>query len=152
MHPNKTIEQIKTFANEICNTLGIPCPKILLSKLPSDMFAAYEPYEYAIYIDPKKCYDNKGRIKIEFFIAVSHELRHAYQYKNNLSCIAEYKERKYFDNTESYNLQPAEIDANAFAEIVIVDYFGLQVLWQNYSQKVRNEISNRVSQIAKELN
>ena len=53
--------------------------------------------------------------------------------------FADYKELGELD-IESYNLQIAEIDANAFAYIVMVDLFGVKPLFSGMSPKIISEI------------
>lgn len=50
-------------------------------------------------------------------------------------------------DVESYNMQLAEIDANAFATIVMADCFGIRPLYQGMSDKVIQAIGKRVDEI-----
>ena len=47
-----------------------------------------------------------------------------------------------------YNLQPAEIDANAFAASIMINWFGLRPQWDNVPQNVVNEINKRMKLIS----
>ena len=53
---------------------------------------------------------------------------------------------------EEYNLQIAEVDANAFASIIMVEYFKLQPQWNGLSDKVISAINDRINIIIRELN
>lgn len=50
-------------------------------------------------------------------------------------------------SVEEYNLQLAEVDANAFAYIVMADFFGVRPLFQCLSDIVKSQIMERVNQI-----
>lgn len=77
--------------------------------------------------------------------SIAHELRHIWQIKYNEKFYLEtYKTIDLCYSVEEYNLQPAEIDANAFAYIVMVDFFGIKPLFNGLSDTVKSKIMERV--------
>lgn len=132
------------FAREICDILDISAPVIKF--VPADrmhtrtQIAALTPDAILI--------RNDMTISPELFFAIAHELRHSYQIANG----ADLKEYQTSDriSTEQYNLQPMEVDANAFAALVMSDFFGIVPQFQNMPESVRNAISSRMEQIRKE--
>lgn len=52
----------------------------------------------------------------------------------------EYNEISENIDTETYNLQAAEIDANAFAKIFLEESTGVMPLFLGYSEKVKQKI------------
>lgn len=52
---------------------------------------------------------------------------------------------------EEYNLQIAEIDANDFAYIVMVDLFGMKPLFHGLSDNVKSRILDRVEYLKRVL-
>lgn len=78
--------------------------------------------------------------------AVCHELRHVYQSIHYPDMFKSYQELGTLD-TESYNLQEAEIDANAYASLFIELHFGVSPLFNGYSAKVKAAIKKRKSEI-----
>lgn len=61
--------------------------------------------------------------------------------------ISEYKPVDLCESIEEYNLQIAEIDANAFAGLVMIDFFHIRPLFKNLSARVKNEIYGRMEEI-----
>ena len=79
-------------------------------------------------------------------------MRHIWQIKYNEKFYLEtYKTIDLCYSVEEYNLQPAEIDANAFAYIVMVDFFGIKPLFNGLSENVKVKIMERVNEIVTEL-
>lgn len=91
------------------------------------------------------------KINPDLLFSIAHEIRHIWQIKTGKEI--------YFDNyqtidtikdTEKYNLQIAELDANAFAKIVMCDFFHITPLFNGLSDNVKNEIDKRVDTIISE--
>lgn len=59
-----------------------------------------------------------------------------------------YKPRESCSSVEEYNLQPAEIDAHAFAGIIIEDFFGARPLFKNLSDTVRLKVFARMDRLS----
>ena len=89
----------------------------------------------------------------DYLFAIAHELRHIFQHKNDEQFyLSNYKTSDNCSSVEEYNLQIAEVDANAFASIIMVEYFKLQPQWNGLSDKVINAINDRINIIIHELN
>ncbi|WP_370782910.1 hypothetical protein [[Ruminococcus] lactaris] len=132
------------FAREICDILDISVPAIKFVSADrmrtSTQIAALTPDAVLI--------RNDMTISPELFFAIAHELRHSYQIANG----ADLKEYQTSDiiGDEKYNLQPLEVDANAFAALIMYDFFGVVPRFQNLPESVRDAISSRMEQIRKE--
>ena len=132
-------------AEACAGELGIDCPQIKFGaeKKSTGNIAG-------LVLDSKKNpkyiaiseYDNT----LDALFAVCHELRHVYQAANMPDIFQHYQEMGTFD-TESYNLQVAEIDANAYASIFIERHFGVSPLFNGYSAKIKAAIKKRKSEI-----
>lgn len=61
--------------------------------------------------------------------------------------MPEYKERNECESVEEYNLQTAEVDANAFGSIIMTEFFGMKPLFQGLSDKVKDEIAKQIQYI-----
>ena len=85
----------------------------------------------------------------ELFFAIAHELRHAYQLENDRS-LHDYHTSDQLDIDE-YNAQPLEVDANAFAAVVMAEFFGISPQFLNMPERIRQLICIRKRQIQKEL-
>lgn len=132
------------FAWEICDILDISTPDIKFvsaDRMNTDtQIAALTPDAVLI--------RNDIAVSPELFFALAHELRHAYQIANGES-LEEYRTSDRI-SVEQYNLQPLEVDANAFGALVMAEYFGIVPQFQNMSNTVRKAINNRVKQLQKE--
>ena len=141
---------IEEFITDICVLLEIPVPSISYdtSHFPTETtMAQCELTSNTIYL-------NKiDKPNPDYLFAIAHELRHIFQYQDNEQFyLSNYKTSDNCSSIEEYNLQIAEVDANAFAAIIMVEYFHLQPKWNGLSDKVINAINNRISIIIRELN
>lgn len=141
--------EFKNIIFEICDILNITKVKISydVSKFRSEtMMAQVDVEKRIIYLK------RFNIITPDIFFVIFHELRHLWQYDHNKELfILSYKEVNEFDNVNDYNLQLAEIDANAFAGLMIMDLFGLKPLYKGLSEKVKNKIYERIEVIKKEF-
>lgn len=131
---------INKFVEDICKELNISIPAI---SFDTSNFATSTMMAYCdgktIYI---KSFDKPNP---DQFFSIAHELRHLWQLQTNEDLyFNNYKTISEVDN-ETYNLQLAEIDANAFASVVMIDWFGLQPLYKNMSDKVVKAIKIHIS-------
>ena len=84
--------------------------------------------------------------------AIAHELRHIWQIRTDYEWfLSDYQTADKID-TETYNNQFAEIDANAFAAIIMANFFSLTPQWNGLSDNVINAINDRINIIIHELN
>ena len=132
------------FAREICDILDVSVPAIKFASADrmhtSTQIAALTPNTVLI--------RNDIAVSPELFFALAHELRHAYQITHGES-LEEYRTSDQI-GVERYNLQPLEVDANAFGALVMADYFGIVPQFHNMPDAVRKAINDRMKQLRKE--
>lgn len=133
---------IYDFINDICDILNISVPSVSFdtSKFPTDtMMAQVNPSGDTIYL---KKYDKPNP---DQFFSIAHELRHIWQIQNDKELyFSAYKPIDLLSSVEEYNLQVAEIDANAFAGLVMMDFFNLKPLFEGLSDSVKVKIFERM--------
>ena len=141
---------IEEFIADICELLDIPIPSISYdtSHFPTETtMAQCELTSNTIYLN------KLDKPNPDYLFAIAHELRHIFQYQDNKQFyLSNYKTSDKCSSVEEYNLQIAEVDANAFASIVMVEYFHMQPQWNGLSDKVVNAINDRIKIIIRELN
>lgn len=135
----------KQFAKDVCDILHIDAPKIEF--VSSDQMRT--DTQIAALIPGVILIRNDVDISPDLFLALAHELRHAYQIANGAN-LEEYKTSDKM-TVEEYNLQPLEVDANAFALLAMSSVFGIVPQFQNLSESVREAIKTRADQIKAEL-
>lgn len=132
------------FAREICDILDISAPDIKFVSADrmhtGTQIAALTPNAVLIRDDIA--------VSPELFFALAHELRHAYQIAHGES-LEEYRTSDWI-SADRYNLQPLEVDANAFGALVMADYFGIVPRFHNMPDTVRKAINDRMKQLQKE--
>lgn len=140
---------IQEFITDICDILNIPEPSISFdtSNFPTDtMMAQCNPDGSVVYL---KKYN---KLNPDQLFSIAHELRHIWQMQNNEQFyFSTYKPIDLCASVELYNLQIAEIDANAFAGIVMVEFFHLQPLFKGLSNSVKAKIHECMEEIASTL-
>ena len=141
---------IEEFIADICQLLDIPVPSISYdtSHFPTETtMAQCELTSNTIYLN------KLDKPNPDYLFAIAHELRHIFQYQNNEQFyLSNYKTSDNCSSVEEYNLQIAEVDANAFASIIMVEYFHMQPQWNGLSDKVIHAINDRINIIIHELN
>lgn len=133
-----TSDQIKLFMDYICEDLEIPLPPIVIDE-SLKLSAAY----------------TDGRIILkqysadrETLLAIAHELRHAWQLATDEQrWFTGYMTREEAGDTNTYNAQPAEIDANAYASIIMMEMVLMKPIFHGYSEAVKAAIDARIEQI-----
>lgn len=132
------------FSREICDILDIPVQVIKLVSADrmhtGTQIAALTPDAVLI--------RNDIEVSAELFFALAHELRHAYQIASGES-LEEYRTSDRI-SIEQYNLQPLEVDANAFGALIMSDFFGIVPQFRNMPDTVRKAIKDRMKQLQKE--
>ena len=137
----KNTDLISLFISEICSLLDIRKPKI-----------EYKPQDFFPTSTMLAMYDSKGTVMYlrssdeatpDLLFAIAHELRHCWQIGNDPGMSEGYHEAQ--DMTvEEYNLQAAEIDANAFASVVMAEFFGVKPLFHGLPENVKNQIYKKM--------
>lgn len=133
---------LNKFIKEICKELDIPIPSISFdtSGFTSDtMISQCSSAKNIIYI---KRFES---LNLDILFAIAHELRHLWQVRTD--------EKFYVTHyttsipTEDYNKQIAEIDANAYAGLVMINLFGVKPLFNGLSNDIVKMIYNRMEEI-----
>lgn len=141
---------IKEFITDVCELLEIKVPKISYDTIhfvTKTTLAQCEPVTNTIYLN------KVDKPNPNYVFSIAHELRHIYQYQTDKEFyLSGYKPSNKCSSVEEYNLQIAEVDANAFASIVMTDFFSIKPQWNGLSNKVINEINKRINIIIHELN
>ena len=137
---NKIIE----FINIIADDLGIDSPPVSVDA------SGFKTKTGLAYCDGSTIFLRSAELVPELFLALAHELRHLWQIKNNKAFyFSNYKDNSILD-IEAYNLQPAEVDANAYAAAVMVDFFSIKPLFQGLPESVVDAIYSRIDEILNE--
>lgn len=138
---------INDFIYDVCDILEIDPPEIsedTSNFSTSTMMAQCEPSGRVIYIKKRE------KQNPDLYFAIAHELRHIWQFENeNSKYFEDYNPVELCDSVEAYNLQIAELDANAFAYIVMVDFFGMKPLFHGVSDFVKSKIYERIEELKK---
>lgn len=133
---------IEKFITDICELLEIGVPKISYDTshfLTKTTLAQCEPETNTIYLN------KVDKPNPDYVFSIAHELRHIYQYQTDEKFyLSGYKPSNECSSVEEYNLQIAEVDANAFAAIVITDFFSLKPQWYGLSDKVIDTIEKQI--------
>lgn len=130
------------FINDVCNMLKIEPPDISYdtSNFQTDTTLAQTKSDGStIYIRLLPT------AKPELFLSISHELRHVWQIRlHPEKYLKNYKTRDDCTSLVEYNLQLAEIDANAFASIVMMKFFKMKPIFKEFPKTVRAAINKRI--------
>lgn len=131
------------FAAAICEDLDITCPQIeQIERLNTDtQFGAYAPGTNTIFI-------RRDAGKLDKAFALAHELRHIWQIKQGWAVIGKPDSAQI--PVTDYNLQAAEIDANAYAMLVMRELFIVTPLFSGLSEEVVDKIRMRAAAIGSE--
>ena len=140
---------LNEFIIEICNLLNISIPVVSFDTShfeSSTTMAQCDSSGTTIYLRRLK------RLNPDYLFSVAHELRHIWQIRTNKDAyFSNYKTVKQCKNLDEYNLQPAEIDSNAFAGLIMIEFFHIKPLFSNMSKNVIAEISKRMNVISQEF-
>ena len=131
------------FAAAICDDLGIPRPHVeLAARLTTNtQLGAYAPETNTIFV-------RRDAGKLDKAFALAHELRHIWQIKQGWAVIGKPDSAQI--PVSDYNLQAAEIDANAYAMLVMRELFIVTPLFSGLSEEVVDKIRMRAAAIASE--
>ena len=140
-------KDIYEFIDIICCNLEIKKPRIQIGNIAfskGTQLAAYDYKNKKIAIKDPETYENSADI----FFAIAHELRHKYQIDHHKFDFENYRTTEEIPAKE-YNLQKEELDANAYACIVMIDMFGIKPLFNGMDDKIINKIYKRIEEIVK---
>lgn len=140
---------VEEFIQTVCDVLDIDVPKISYDTSnfsTKSTLGQCDPSGKTIYLA------HPTKITVDFYLVIAHELRHVWQMKNNYDFyLKDYKPRNQID-IASYNRQLAEIDANAFAEIMLVNCFNVKPLWYGLDKQTIEMIKQHIPNIVEQLN
>lgn len=127
-----------------CETLGVSPPRVTM--LPASSFSTLTTFA-AISPDGEKLAINSSLTlsKIDIWFAISHELRHKWQIDHDWDFGKYQKSDVDFCN---YNRQPQEIDAPAWATIVLANLFHLR---PKLAETLGNDVWGLIVARAKEI-
>lgn len=86
---------------------------------------------------------------VTMMVCIAHELRHKYQIDNSLFDTSAYQTSTVLSNRD-YNLQDVEIDANAYAYVIMYDNFGIDVKFNGLDRDIVQRIKKRAEKIRNE--
>lgn len=130
------------YIRDICELLNIKIPSISFdtSHFSSSTMMAQCTHD-TIYIR------EIDKPNPDYLFAIAHELRHMWQIQNDEAYfLSDYKTVDEI-GLEKYNNQIAEVDAHAFASIVMVDFFHLQPQFYGLSAHTIDLIKKRIDEI-----
>lgn len=107
-----------------------------------NLLGFFVPCERTIHI--KKDLSDK-----DYIFVLSHEMRHVYQEEKDL--IKQDYKKKNETTLSDYNTQENEIDANAFAMVILFNVLGIVPSFENLDQMAITRIKARAREIKKEL-
>ena len=133
---------LQRFISDTCCLLNINAPSISYdtSNFSTDtMMAQCNSLGTVIYL---RKYDKPNP---DQFFAIAHELRHVWQIINDEQLyFSDYKPIDLLGSVEKYNSQIAEIDANAFAGLIMEGFFHIKPLFESLPDFVKAQIYERM--------
>ena len=129
-----TLEQ---FAEQVAAILGIPCPTIKnVTQLSTPtQIAAIDPDGMILTLRSNaEMYDKA--------FAIAHELRHLWQQRTGLFDLTAHSAAGSI-STVAYNMQPEEIDANAFAALIMESSFGVRPMFSAFPSELICKIESQ---------
>ena len=140
---------IQQFISDICDILNIATPSVSfdISNFPTNtMMAQVNSSGDTIYL---KKYDKPNPDQL---FSIAHELRHIWQIQNNNHLyFSTYKPINLCKSVEEYNLQIAELDANAFGGLIMIDFFNLKPLFEGVPNSVKVKIYEQMEYLRTEF-
>lgn len=145
------IEEIQEFADLVCDILEIDVPVIRQeSKGDTAKVKTSETQLAAASPDGREILLFQIGEKMDLYFALAHELRHVWQKKNRPRLINGYLPSSMLD-IDTYNLQPAELDANAFGVIIMANFFHVRPLFRGLKEGTVDRIMEEAARIVREL-
>lgn len=135
----------KQYINDISKVLDIQPPE--MRTVPAAELLT--PTQIAAYTDGSILFRDDMELSSDVFLALSHELRHAWQIANGVDLEAYQTSREM--GLEAHNLQPLEMDANAFAIVAMSVFLGIAPQFQNLPKSVCHAINDRANAIRADI-
>lgn len=145
----KTVDTILRFN---CSLLSVPLPSVRIAE-PSEFATVTTKCAVSSTSDElliNKQFAESNADTIFLWLSLSHECRHIWQAKNSADMLKSYKTSADVQ-LQDYNEQVAEVDAWAWAVIVLTDKFHVRpTLEKNFGAKLWAQIQERARQIVAE--
>ena len=129
------------YINIVCDMLDIENPVV---HWKDTLHTPTQKAEYQPDTDALLIAEQDGELDTLF--AVTHELRHKWQFENRKDMFDNYKNSAELSITE-YNLQSAEVDANAYAVYAMSGIIGIRPTFDDLGKEVVRAIEKRVAEI-----
>jgi len=139
---------INKYISALCDILHISKPEISYNtkNFKSKTMMAQVDFSGTLYL----C--KKSKPNPDYMFAIAHELRHLWQIKTDKKLyFSDYKTVDIL-GVEKYNNQLAEIDAHAFASIIMIDFFHLKPVYNGLSAQNIALVKDRMKEIIPLLN
>lgn len=137
--------KLKAIAEQICWELKIKTPKIevgIIEKGAGTVRACFLSRGYKVVL-------KKDEGSLEYIFALAHELRRAWQYKNDRGMFRTLKPIGECKTREEFFLQDAEVDANAYAAIIL-SRMGFEPVFDGMPKEARERVQKRMGEIESE--
>ena len=143
-------EEIIAYVKFICDMLEIEFPEVKFKNNDSKHHFSTNTTLAVLVTEENTIYINHTISTLEIFFVIAHELRHLYQFTYYPKWFKGYLTSDHATSTEEYNLQFAEIDANAFAKIIMEAEFGISLSFNSLPVNVNKRINQRAEEILPE--
>ena len=136
-----------------CSTLSVPFPKVIRIANASEFISA--SLKCAVSSDGNELLINKDFAEsnvdtLFIWLTLSHECRHIWQIQNREDLFKQYEQSSSL-SVQEYNAQAAEIDAWAWAIIVVGNLFGVRPTFEeNFGAELWAQIQERAREIVAE--
>lgn len=145
----RTRKMLLTFIENICEILEISMPEVSFDESrfqTATTLAQCDSRGDTIYLK------DMNSPSPDLLFSAAHELRHIWQMRTDrVRFFDGYRTADRCRDIDEYNLQPAEVDANAFAGIVMVDFFGMKPQFHGLSEGTKAKIQERTKEIIEEM-
>ena len=143
----ETMKQTIGFVSDMAKILKIDMPKVEYDtrhfETDTMLAQAYigKHGETIIYLK------QTDSITLDTYFSIAHEMRHIWQVKYDYELYMRHYKGRDKLSLEDYNNQLAEVDANAFATVVMEDLFDVSPLYKGMSEKTIELIEARADYI-----
>ena len=137
------MKEIKEYIRIICKDLGISVPNVRFTKSfkgSDTRLAEYDSHSNILMLSSR--YENV----LDLYFCVAHELRHKYQLDKDIYDFSSYVTSSTVD-IKTYNMQEIELDANAYAYVIMANVFGVEPLFNGLDEDVKKKIIRRAIKI-----
>lgn len=137
-------KQLRRFTRTVCELLEIEAPRIReAARLETETTLAASASDGSEIL-----FRSDLTLSPDLYFAVAHELRHIWQLRTAPERWMQDYRRSAETDLVSYNMQPAELDANAYAALVMINLYGIKPLFNGLPNQVITAIYCRAAEIA----